>query len=531
MSDNTASSLPKTPLDYVAEGYWQDFTAGGSIGGGMAYEAQLYDCELDESLASLQRADNLLTQIRRELIKANTWNEDTLLADEEHRNFMLFLGFYAGRVLAKQLKSKAHWFGQFELHKRYPQLAFNSDDFYQYMAAFYPISGLNHSEFANELFFVLEPIGLRLFGHIDRQFSSVQGGQVASGLYQAVSKRLSDASMETTDDAVAHVKPQPVVNNNSHSSNGHDNGDNTVVNKTSINKTSTNNVNNDAHKPNSVNNATVPEAKTADIGLSKIQSKADSAAERTAQQTAGLTSTTAPSAITTASSAISSHHAPEKPPKTSADKLSTTSLATKASVTPPMFTQLLTELEDIEMAQNSGNTEYQQASKVLDQFEQHIAKQSKPRQDVRFSERHLTARDQALRLLNQSADAGNTAAMTRLAMYDLLVEGLIEDKTASVEAGVDWVKQAASKNDPRAQRLLSKMYYQGVGVAQDIANGKYWLEQAAENGHTEAADLVAKWQQAEMLMKTKNQEQHSIKRYQLLIGGVVILAVLLLIFI
>src|SRR5690606_26087247 len=42
-------------------------------------------------------------------------------------------------------------------------------------------------------FFALEPIGLRLFGHIDRPFQAVQGGQVASGLYQAVSARLPNA--------------------------------------------------------------------------------------------------------------------------------------------------------------------------------------------------------------------------------------------------------------------------------------------------------------------------------------------------
>lgn len=118
--------------------------------------------------------------------------------------------------------------------------------------------------------------------------------------------------------------------------------------------------------------------------------------------------------------------------------------------------------------------------------------------------------------------------MLRLAMYELLNEGLAADKNASAESGTAWVKQAASKNDSRAQRLLSKMYYQGIGVVQDIDNGKYWLEQAAENGHTEAAKIVMQWQQAQALITTQKQEQHSTKRYQLLLVAVIVIALLII---
>ena len=120
-----------------------------------------------------------------------------------------------------------------------------------------------------------------------------------------------------------------------------------------------------------------------------------------------------------------------------------------------------------------------------------------------------------------------------LAMYELLGEGLIAnegaDKVAGIEAGVEWVQQAASKNDSRAQRLLSKMYYQGVGVTQDLKVGKYWLEQAAENGHIEAASLVGQWQQAQTLINTQKQEQHSLKRYQLLFAVIIVIALLIII--
>ena len=56
----------------------------------------------------------------------------------------------------------------------------------------------------------------------------------------------------------------------------------------------------------------------------------------------------------------------------------------------------------IEQPQTAGNAEYQQACKVLEQFEQHIAKQSKPRAQVSFSERHLAAKEQALLKLRKT---------------------------------------------------------------------------------------------------------------------------------
>ncbi|BBI68760.1 hypothetical protein PKHYL_29510 [Psychrobacter sp. KH172YL61] len=97
------------------------------------------------------------------------------------------------------------------------------------------------------------------------------------------------------------------------------------------------------------------------------------------------------------------------------------------------------------------------------------------------------------------------------------------------KSGVEWVKQAASKNDSRAQRLLSKLYYQGVGMPQDIDSGKYWLEQAADNGHIEAANLVSQWEQAQALITTQKQEQSNTKRYQLLFGAVILIALMILI--
>lgn len=487
------SASPLTPFDYIAAGYWQDFLADRPIAGGIAYESELRDCILDESLASLQRVDTLLSHIRREMIKTGRWHEETLLTDERYRNFMVFLAFYAGRVLAKQWHNTPHWYGQFELHKRYPELALKTDDFYQHMAVVYCQSVDTNS--VTSLFFALEPIGLRLFGHIDRPFEAVQGDQVASGLYQAVSARLPNLH---DDQVVKSGMPFSVTQSSTQNTNtsAHVEHTRTVDSQKSLEKEGLH------HTPNDV-----PAAITEPKVLAQQE-----------RQTKPVLSKTE----TVRRHATSENTVLEQP-------LPSLVSASQESPTPAIFTQLLVELDNIEVIQTAGNSEYQQAHKVLAQFEQHIAKQSKPRTQMRFSERHLAAKQQALLKLQEAAHAGNSAAMLHLAMYELLGEGLAVDKRAATESGTEWVKQAASTNDSRAQRLLSKMYYQGVGVAQDIDTGKYWLEQAAQNGHMEAASIVGQWQQAQALMTTQKQEQHSMKRYQLLFAVILVVAILILI--
>lgn len=508
------SASPLTPLDYIAEGYWQDFLAGRPIAGGIAYETELRTCTLDESLESLQRIDTLLSQVRRDMIKSGMWDEMTLLVDEHYRNFMVFLAFYAGRVLAQQWQSKPHWYGQFELRKRYPELTLITDDFYQHMAV-----GYDDSVVKERLFFALEPIGLRLFGHIDRQFDAVQGGQVESGLYQAVSLRLP-----TTLSNAVHSVPELTA-------------DKVTVHKAITQKATTHQItesiapsaDSNTHVGTSQLNASLKKPEEVSIGAEHNQANivVTDSESRAIQSAISDTVTELQENVVPLESENR-----VKPELTKVTKPTTKPTSpVKNTTTPEMFTQLLVELDEIAVPQPTGDMQYQQARKVLDQFEQHIAKQNKPRRQVIFSDNHVAAKNKALLTLQAAAEYGNTAAMLRLAMYELLGEGLAADSDNQKKFGVEWVNQAAIKNDSRAQRLLSKMYYQGVGVSQDIDSGKYWLEQAADNGHAEAANLVKQWQQAEMLLTTQKQEQHSTKRYQLLIGAILAVALLIIVII
>ena len=505
------SASPLTPLDYIAAGYWQDFLAGRAIAGGIAYEKELRACVLDESLESLQRVDTLLSQVRRDLIRGGLWEEETLLADEYYRNFMVFLGIYAGRVLASQWQQEPQWYGQFELRKRYPGLSLINEDFYQHMAVAYGDS--HHDTVAKSLFFALEPIGLRLFGHIDRQFDSVQGAQVASGLYQAVNERLPNLSSQSNGTAVNVASQNTAEDNNADVHlNTHISISQSTHTQQLTQQTLSNYDINESQEPIDVEDPSI-----AANAYEVLASQTAMDTKLLVQPELSEPEPKPERAVTDTQPPINIKSSPIEP------------LSTKPSPILDMFAQLLIELDKIEVTQTSGQDNYQQACKVLDQFEQHIAKQGKPRDQISFLDKHLTAKTQALQELQSSAEAGNTAAMLRLAMYELLNEGLVTDKNTATEAGTALVKQAASKNDSRAQRLLSKMYYQGIGVAQNIDNGKHWLEQAADNGHTAAASLVQQWQQAEALMTTRKQEQHSTKRYLWLFAAVIVVALLIII--
>lgn len=516
------AASPVTPLDYMAAGYWQDFLANRPIAGGMAYESQLRACMLDESLASLQRVDTLLSQIRRDLIKTQRWSEEMLLVDEHYRNLMVFLAFYAGRVLAQHWQQTPHWYGQFELGKRYPELALIREDFYQHMAVIYREDNeATEVTEANKppLFFALEPIGLRLFGHIDRPFVAVQGDQVASGLYQAVSARLpavhtpSIHGTDALDTTPSFIKDSITINKDADSRNSAA-GIDSIDRQVSI----------DDDTKAGARVSTVPTADS-QIAFSEVSfDKAQTPISNLSHDASMITEPVSPRTQQPAPQPSKHQSFPEP-----LEPLEPWAPNAKLSPTPELFTQLMTELKDIEVMQNVGELDYQQASRILEQFEQYIAKQNTPRAQVKFAPKHLAVKKQALLKLQTAAEAGNTAAMLRLAMYELLGEGVTAETEAALAAGAEWVKQAASKNDSRGQRLLSKMYYQGLGVAQDIDNGKYWLEQAAKNGHAEAASVLEQWQQAQALITTQKQEQHSSKRYQLLLSAVVMVAILIFI--
>ncbi|WP_261863017.1 hypothetical protein [Psychrobacter sp. JCM 18900] len=239
----------------------------------------------------------------------------------------------------------------------------------------------------NACFFALEPIGLRLFGHIDRQFDAVQGGQVESGLYQAVSLRLP-----TTLNKDVHSVSELTA-------------DKVTTNKATTHKAAT----------HQITESIVPSADlNTHVGTIQLNAPLNKPEEVSIRAEYNQANVVPPES--------------ENPIKPELTKVSQPTVKPASPVkntsTPEMFTQLLVELDEITVPQPTGDVQYQQARKVLDQFEQHIAKQNKPRRQVIFSDDHNTAKNKALLILQAAAEDGNTAAMLRLAMYELLGEGL-----------------------------------------------------------------------------------------------------------
>ncbi len=194
-----------TNLDSLFRRYWKDYQEGNKIAGGLAYENQLREqCDLNESLDSLKELDTFLTAVRRDVLakvtKANLkldnkGIENLLLQKQEFRYLLRFIGLYTGHVLAKQHGAQARFLMNSQLQPL--DKTFKSDNFIYSMAVVFTkndkaklsdkISTINKPW----LFFVYEPIIMRLCGGYDYQLTSIQGQEkIIASLYQSVIDRL-----------------------------------------------------------------------------------------------------------------------------------------------------------------------------------------------------------------------------------------------------------------------------------------------------------------------------------------------------
>lgn len=520
----------------------------------MAYTQRLQGCQLDRSLASLKRLDLLLSQVRHELLEKKI-TEAAFLLQPSGRRFLLFVGRYAGQVLAGQWQQTVHWLTVPEISEIIdaftPNLApqsVGSGEFYQQLACQYNQEDKQATLFdtiieITSVFFPLEVVGARVFASLDRPFTSITGEPVDSSLFQAVRKRspataesATDVSRDLAKETAAMEIAQAIARNKSLSQQGESVS---ITGTTPITDTPTAEANNASLNDPTIATAVNPKA----IALPK------SAISPEVQLATAYAYSTVPISPdpdsrsqldNNPSPAVTSPTSPSNTVNTSAEPMSTTgSLTALAAVRPSdykapilaadplkaLHTDLLKDLSVLDRPQSAGVDDYQKAVKILDIFEGFVVAQKKPRSEVKLSASHTELREEAVALLSASAEQGHTAAMLRLAMQKMLGEGTEKD----LAEGASWVQKAASRDDARAQRLLSKLYYQGLGLTQDLTLGKHWLEQAAKNGHPEAQQLVEQWQQVEALTNVQKQEQVANKRYLLLFVGILVLALLLVI--
>ncbi|MDO4896154.1 MAG: tetratricopeptide repeat protein [Moraxella sp.] len=208
----------------------------------------------------------------------------------------------------------------------------------------------------------------------------------------------------------------------------------------------------------------------------------------------------------------------------------------RASHTPKLFDEVYQDLKNLSTT-HDGDPTYQKAKMVLDKIDEYIAgelKKGKALADIEFSDNATQAYNQAIQLLTVAAKQGNLSAMTRLAVY--LFEG--RGVPANIATATNLIKRTAEAGDIRAQKLLSRLYYQGFapddgGVAMSVEMGELWLGKSADGGHPEAKKVRAYMKQVETLKSDYRTELQSDKRYLMwgvvIIGGLVLILLLMMV--
>ena len=206
----------------------------------------------------------------------------------------------------------------------------------------------------------------------------------------------------------------------------------------------------------------------------------------------------------------------------------------RASHTPKLFDEAYQDLLNINTPSDAVS-EYQKATAVLTKFDAFIdAKIAKGKQmdEIVFNDNQLQARKQALALLVKLIKQNNPSAMLRLALCYFEGRGVNVD----IHKAIMLTKRSAQMGDVRAQKLLSRLYYQGFapsdgGMAMDVSMGEHWLRKSADGGHPEAKKVCAYMNQVELLKNDHRTEMISDKRYGMLfiaLGvGTVLLFILL----
>lgn len=208
----------------------------------------------------------------------------------------------------------------------------------------------------------------------------------------------------------------------------------------------------------------------------------------------------------------------------------------RASHTPKLFDEVYQDLKSLSTT-HDGDPTYQKAKTVLDKIDEYIAgelKKGKTLADIKFSDNATQTYHRAIQLLTVATKQGNLSAMTRLAVY--LFEG--RGVPANIATATNLIKRSAEAGDIRAQKLLSRLYYQGFapddgGIEMSVEMGELWLGKSADGGHPEAKKVRAYMKQVEMLKSDYRTEQQSDKRYLMwglvLIGGLVLILLLMMV--
>ncbi len=103
-------------MDLRAGLYWRAFVNDEEFPNGLTFRKALKQAQLDFSLKSLGRLDQLLNQIHQQ----RQPKADEFLRVPANQEFVFLLGFYVGMLVAKQSYAPIKWLNYDELSKLYP---------------------------------------------------------------------------------------------------------------------------------------------------------------------------------------------------------------------------------------------------------------------------------------------------------------------------------------------------------------------------------------------------------------------------
>lgn len=93
------------------------------------------------------------------------------------------------------------------------------------------------------------------------------------------------------------------------------------------------------------------------------------------------------------------------------------------------------------------------------------------------------------------------------------------------------IEAAAKQGDIRAAKALSKLYFAGDGVTPDMAQGRFWLTQAADGGHKGAQAVLASMAAADGLKQTQQADDQYLQRLAIATAVLVTIALAVIVFV
>lgn len=136
--------------------------------------------------------------------------------------------------------------------------------------------------------------------------------------------------------------------------------------------------------------------------------------------------------------------------------------------------------------------------------------QNQTEQGLQLSPNQQASVAKALEIINKTATAGHAEAMLWLALNQFRGDRVfgIEQNT---ESALNWINNSAKLGEPRAEKLLSKLYFRGELVPVDADLGNYWLEQSAAHGHPEAKAISQQMAMAKLLQDNRKADTNYVR--------------------